>query len=141
MQTDPRGPRFAAALTAVVLAAVLITGSGFLLAAQTLVFVLGAMGGPRVSPYSWLFHVFIAPHLTPPTETQDERPLRFTQGGGAVFAAVGTLGYLTGVTWLGLLSTGFALAAAFLNAVFGYCLGCEIYPIVRRAQGRLGAGA
>ncbi|MFH9355700.1 DUF4395 domain-containing protein [Kitasatospora sp. NPDC017646] len=141
MQTDPRGPRFAAALTAVVLAVVLITGSGLLLAAQTLVFVLGATAGPRVSPYGWLFHTFVAPRLAPPTETQDERPLRFAQGGGAVFAAVGALGYLTEVTWLGLLSTAFALAAAFLNAAFGYCLGCEIYPIVRRAQGRLGAGA
>ncbi|MFJ9776808.1 DUF4395 domain-containing protein [Kitasatospora sp. NPDC101157] len=141
MQTDPRAPRFAAALTALVLAAVLITGSGLLLAAQTVVFVIGAIGGPRVSPYGRLFHTFIAPRLAPPTETQDERPLRFAQGGGAVFAAVGTLGHLTEVTWLGLLSTAFALAAAFLNAAFGYCLGCEIYPIVRRAQGRLGAGA
>ncbi|MEV7603785.1 DUF4395 domain-containing protein [Kitasatospora sp. NPDC089797] len=141
MQTDPRGPRFAAALTSVALVAVLLTGSAPLLAAQAVVFTLAASGGPRLSPYGWLFHTFVAPRLAPPTETQDERPLRFAQGGGAVLAAVGTLGYLTGVTWLGLSTAAFALAAAFLNAVFGYCLGCEIYPIVRRAQGRLGAGA
>ncbi|MGW2378468.1 MULTISPECIES: DUF4395 domain-containing protein [Kitasatospora] len=141
MQTDPRGHRFAAALSALVLAAVLITGSGLLLAAQALVFTLGAFGGPRLSPYGWLFHTFIAPRLAPPTETEDERPLRFAQGGGAVFAAVGVLGYLTEVTWLGLLATAFGLAVAFLNAAFGYCLGCEIYPIIRRAQGRLSAGA
>ncbi|MBD0693658.1 DUF4395 domain-containing protein [Streptomyces sp. CBMA123] len=141
MQTDPRGSRFAAALTTLVLAAALITGSGLLLAAQAVVFVLGATGGPRLSPYGWLFHTFVAPRLTPPTATEDERPLRFAQGGGAVFATVGALGYFTGVTWLGLLAAAFALAAAFLNAAFGYCLGCEIYPIVRRAQGRVGAGA
>ncbi|MFD5468753.1 DUF4395 domain-containing protein [Kitasatospora sp. NPDC127059] len=141
MQTDPRGHRFAAALTTLVLAAALITGSGLLLAAQALVFVLGAAGGPRLSPYGWLFHTFVAPRLAPPTATTDERPLRFTQGGGAVFATVAALGYFTGVLWLGLLAGAFALAAAFLNAAFGYCLGSEIYPIVRRAQGRLGAGA
>ncbi|MER7674946.1 DUF4395 domain-containing protein [Kitasatospora sp. NPDC096128] len=141
MQIDPRGPRFAAVLTSVLLIAVLITGNAVLLAVQALVFLLGAAGGPRLSPYNCLFHSLIAPRLPPPTTTEDERPLRFAQGGGAVFAVVGTLGYLTGVTWLGLSATGFALAAAFLNAVFGYCLGCEIYPIVRRAQGRSGAGA
>ncbi|MFJ4192424.1 DUF4395 domain-containing protein [Kitasatospora sp. NPDC089509] len=141
MQTDPRGARFAAALTTLVLVAVLLTGSGLLLTAQAVVFTLAASGGPRLSPYGWLFHTFVAPRLAPPNETEDERPVRFAQGGGAVFAAVGTLGYVTGVTWLALSATGFALAAAFLNAAFGYCLGCEIYPIVRRAQGRLGAGA
>ncbi|MFJ9847699.1 DUF4395 domain-containing protein [Kitasatospora sp. NPDC101155] len=141
MQTDPRGPRFSSALNAVVLAAVLITGSGLLLAAQALLFALSACGGLRLSPYGLLFRAFVLPRLAPPTATEDERPLRFAQGVGLVFTSVGTLGYLTGVTWLGLLATAFALAAAFLNAAFGYCLGCEMYPIVRRAQGRLGAGA
>ncbi|MBV2156051.1 DUF4395 domain-containing protein [Kitasatospora sp. SUK 42] len=141
MQTDPRGHRFAAALASLVLVVVLITGNEFLLAAQALVFALGAFGGLRSSPYGWLFRTFVLPHLAPPTETEDERSLRFAQGVGLVFTSVGALGYVTGVTWLGLLATAFALAAAFLNSAFGYCLGSEIYPIVRRAQGRLGAGA
>ncbi|MEU9080699.1 DUF4395 domain-containing protein [Kitasatospora sp. NPDC048538] len=141
MQIDPRGPRFAAALTFVVLAASLITGSPVLLAAQGLVFAAGAIGGPRLSPYGWLFRTVLLPRLGPPSETEDERPPRFAQGVGLVFAAVGTLGYLTGVVWLGVLTTAFALVAAFLNAAFGYCPGSEIYPLVRRAQGRLGAGA
>ncbi|MER7758035.1 DUF4395 domain-containing protein [Kitasatospora sp. NPDC097643] len=141
MQIDPRGPRFSALLTSVVLAAALITGSGALLAAQALVFAWGAAGGLCRSPYGWLYRTFVRPRLSPPTETEDERPPRFAQGVGLVFAAVGTLGYLTGVIWLGLAATAFALAAAFLSAAFGYCLGCEIYPLVRRAQGRLGAGA
>ncbi|MEV6979549.1 DUF4395 domain-containing protein [Kitasatospora sp. NPDC093806] len=136
MQIDPRGPRFAAALTTVVLIAVLLTGSTVLLALQALVFALGALGGPRRSPYGWLYRTFVRPRLAPPTETEDERPPRFAQGVGLVFAAVGTLGFLSGVAWLGLLATGFALAAAFLNAVFGYCLGCEMYLLIRRLQGR-----
>ncbi|MGW3046219.1 DUF4395 domain-containing protein [Kitasatospora sp. NPDC001159] len=141
MQTDPRGPRFSSALAAAVLAAVLVSGNGLLLAAQAMVFALSAFGGLRLSPYGLLFRAFILPRLAPPTETEDERPLRFAQGVGLVFTSVGALGYFTGVTWLGLLATAFALTAAFLNAAFGYCVGCEMYPIVRRAQGRLGAGA
>ncbi|MET8704726.1 DUF4395 domain-containing protein [Kitasatospora sp. NPDC058032] len=136
MQIDPRGPRFAAALTTLVLIAVLLTGSGALLAAQTLVFALGALGGLRRSPYSWLYRTLVRPRLAPPAETEDERPPRFAQGVGLVFAAVGTAGLLTGVAWLGLLATGFALAAAFLNAAFGYCLGCEAYLLVLRARTR-----
>ncbi|MER6304167.1 DUF4395 domain-containing protein [Kitasatospora sp. NPDC001539] len=141
MQTDPRGPRFTSALAAAVLAAVLVSGNGLLLAAQALVFALSAFSGLRLSPYGLLFQAFVLPRLEPPTETVDERPLSFAQGVGLVLTSVGTLGYLTQVTWLGVLTTVFALIATFLNAAFGYCLGCEMYPIVRRAQGRLGAGA
>ncbi|MFB7476014.1 DUF4395 domain-containing protein [Kitasatospora sp. NPDC056184] len=141
MQIDPRGPRFAAALTTLVLIAVLLTGSGLLLAAQTLVFALGALGGLRRSPYGWLYRTLVRPRLAPPTETEDERPPRFAQGVGLVFAAVGTAGLLAGIGWLGLLATGFALAAAFLNAAFGYCLGCELYLLVHRARTRAGLAA
>ncbi|MFJ8629090.1 DUF4395 domain-containing protein [Kitasatospora sp. NPDC093550] len=141
MQTDPRGPRFAAALTTAVLILVLLTDNSALLAGQTLVFALGAFAGLRLSPYDWLFRILVLPRLAPPSETEDERPLRFGQGILMVFAAIGMLGFLTGVTWLGLLATSAGLAAAFLNAAFGYCVGCELYPVVRRAQGRLTAGA
>jgi hypothetical protein len=33
-------------------------------------------------------------------------------------------------------ATAAALAAAFLNAAFGYCLGCEMYLLVRRVTVR-----
>ncbi|MFI2612184.1 DUF4395 domain-containing protein [Kitasatospora sp. NPDC018619] len=140
MQTDPRGPRFAAALTAAVLAVVLRTGSLPLLAGQTLVCALGAFGGLRLAPYVRLFQELLLPRLAPPDATADERRLRFDQGVVLVFAAVGTLGYGTDVTWLGILGASTALTAAFVNAAFGYCVGCELYPLVRRAQGRLTAG-
>ncbi|MEV7190104.1 DUF4395 domain-containing protein [Kitasatospora sp. NPDC093102] len=140
MQTDPRGPRLAAALTSIVLAVVLRTGNCPLLVAQTLVFALGAFGGLRLAPYVRLFRVLVLPRLAPPSETEDERRLRFDQGVLMVFAAVGALGYCADVTWLGLLAVSAALTAAFVNAAFGYCVGCELYPLVRRAQGRLTAG-
>ena len=134
---DARGPRFAAVLTTVVLAVVLITGTGWLLAAQTVVFALGAFAGLGRSPYGWLYRTFVRPRLGPPAELEDAAPPRFAQGVGLGFALVGTLGYLVGPTWLGLVATGCALAAAFLNSAFGYCLGCEVFLLLRRGQDRL----
>ncbi len=131
-QVDPRGPRFAALLTTIVLAAVLITGSGWLLAAQAVVFALGAFLGLRYAPYPLIYRALIAPRLPPPTEKEDAAPVRFAQGLGFAFAVVGTIGYLTGLTTLGMVATALALAAAFLNAAFNFCLGCEIHGLLIR---------
>ncbi|MFF4952937.1 DUF4395 domain-containing protein [Streptomyces chattanoogensis] len=133
---DVRGPRFGAALTTVVLAAVLITGSGPLLAVQALVFAVGAAAGVQHSPYAWLFKAAVRPRLSPPTEFEAGAPPRFAQSVGLFFALVGLAGYFLGPQWLGLAATGCALAAAFLNAAFGYCLGCEMYLLLRRTVGR-----
>ncbi|MEV0372700.1 DUF4395 domain-containing protein [Streptomyces sp. NPDC050636] len=132
---DVRGPRFGAALTSAVLAAVLISGSGWLLAFQALVFAIGAGAGVQRSPYAWLFKVAVRPRLAPPTEFEGAAPPRFAQSVGLVFAVIGLVGYAVGPEWLGLAATGCALAAAFLNAFFGYCLGCEVYLLLRRASG------
>lgn len=136
MDIDARGPRFGAAVTTVVLAAVLITGSVWLLAWQTLAFALGAAGGVGRSPYGWLFRKAVRPRIGPPTEFEAQEPPRFAQAVGLAFAGLGLLGYGIGPEWLGLAATGAALAAAFLNATFGYCLGCEMYLLVRRVTVR-----
>ncbi|MFF0156758.1 DUF4395 domain-containing protein [Streptomyces sp. NPDC005263] len=136
MDIDVRGPRFGAAVTTVVLAVVLITGSAWLLAWQTLAFALGSAGGVARSPYGWLFRVAVRPRLGPPTEFEPPQPPRFAQAVGLLFASLGLIGYTLGPGWLGLAATGAALAAAFLNAAFGYCLGCEMYLLVRRADVR-----
>ncbi|MBT2388687.1 DUF4395 domain-containing protein [Streptomyces sp. ISL-1] len=133
MDIDIRGPRFGAAVSTVVLAAVLVTGSGALLAWQALCFAAGAAFGVRRSPYGWLFRTAVRPRLGPPTELESPGPPRFAQGVGLVFALVGLAGYFWGPSWLALVATGCALAAAFLNAAFGYCLGCEMYLLLRRA--------
>jgi FtsH-binding integral membrane protein len=136
MDIDVRGPRFGAAVTTVVLAAVLVTGSAWLLAWQTLAFALGAAGGVARSPYGWLFREAVRPRLGPPTGFEAPEPPRFAQAVGLVFAGLGLVGYALGPVWLGLAATGAALAAAFLNAAFGYCLGCEMYLLVRRVMVR-----
>ena len=133
---DPRGPRFGAAVTTVVLAVVLVTGSGWLLAAQAVVFGLGAFGGLSRAPYGVLYRHLVQPRLAPPTVLEAEAPPRFAQGVGFGFAVVGAIGYLTGVTALGVVATAAALAAAFLNAAFDYCLGCEVHLRLARLLGR-----
>jgi hypothetical protein len=129
---DPRGQRFAAAITTVVLTATLLTGSPWLLALQALVFATAALRGVHASPYAWAFRRFVRPRLAPPAELEDARPPRFAQGVGLGFALVGLLGAVLGATPVFLVATGLALAAAFLNAAFGYCLGCEVYLLIRR---------
>ena len=130
---DVRAPRFAAGLTSVVLSVALLTGSGWLVAAQALVFAVGALAGLRVSPYGLLFRTLVAPRLGPVREREPEAPPRFAQLVGLLFTVVGAAGYLLGAPVLGAVATGFALVAALLNAATGFCLGCEFYLIARRA--------
>lgn len=129
-RVDPRGPRLAAVATTVVLAAVLITGSSWLLLAQALLFALGAVGR---SPYGQIYARLVRPRLAPPVELEDTRPLRFAQTVGLVFTVVALAGLSLPTTVVTLLATAAALAAAFLNAAFGICLGCEAYLLIRRA--------
>ncbi|MEU7902320.1 DUF4395 domain-containing protein [Actinoplanes sp. NPDC049118] len=131
MQLDPRGPRFAAVLTTVVLAVVLVTGWGWLALAQTIVFAITA-ADPRRGPYALIYRALIAPRLGPPTEREEAAPVRFAQLVGFAFLAVASIGYLSGVTTVGMVFAAFGLLAAFLNAAFGLCLGCEAYLAARR---------
>jgi uncharacterized protein DUF4395 len=131
MLVDPRGPRFAAGLTSLVLAAVLLTGSPWLLAGQAVVFALGVAGR---SPYGVIFRRLVRPRLGPPAALEDTRPLAFAQGVGLAFALAGLLGFAAGSALLATLATAAAFAAAFLNAAFGVCLGCEVYLLIRRTS-------
>ena len=135
-QIDPRGPQFNAMLTSVVLALTLITAPDtvglVLLGIQTALFATAVVLGVQRTPAAYLFTTLVRPRLAAPAHLEDPQPPRFAQGVGLVFALVGLVGYLSGVTLLGAVATGFALAAALLNAVFGYCLACEIYLLIRR---------
>lgn len=133
---DPRGPRFTATITTAVLAAALVTGNVWLLALQVAVFAVAAFAGLRASPYSQLYVRFVRPRIGPPGELEDERPPRFAQAVGLAFGAVGLVSLLAGWTVLFHVAVAAALGAAFLNAAFGYCLGCETYLLIRRITSR-----
>jgi Domain of unknown function (DUF4395) len=141
MRIDPRGPRFGALVTMVVFAVVLATGSAWLLAAQAVVFAAGAIFGVGYSPYGLVYKRLVRPRLKPPAELEDAAPPRFAQAVGLVISIVGIIGFAVGLRPLGLIAAALGLVAAVLNGVFGICLGCELYLIIRRAlPAQAGAG-
>lgn len=137
MQIDPRGPRFGAVITTVVLGLCLLIGPGAwpLLAVQTLAFAAGAIFGLQYQPYGMAYRAWVQPRLGPPSSTEDARPPRFAQGVGLVFAVVGLLGALVDLDAVFYAAVGMAFIAAFLNAAFDFCLGCEMYLRWQRLTG------
>ncbi len=136
---DPRGPRFGAAITTVLLIATLALGPrwGLIpLAIQTLAFIGGAVFGLAHQPWGWVYKRFVRPRLAPPAELEDEAPPRFAQAVGLFFAVLALIGGLAGVPVLFWVATAFALIAAFLNAAFDFCLGCELYLLIGRLRRR-----
>ncbi|MCH9719554.1 MAG: DUF4395 domain-containing protein [Actinomycetia bacterium] len=142
---DPRGPRFGAGITTLVLAGALlaipsddsssVTLAAVLLGFQALVFGAATFVGMRAQLYGLIYRALVAPRLAPPTEREDPAPPRFAQLVGFIFVVVGLIGLAVGSLGLAQIATGLALAASFLNAVFGFCLGCEIYLLLRRLRG------
>jgi hypothetical protein len=133
---DARGPQFTAAVTALVLVAVLslpTPAATVLIGVQALLFAVGALAGVQHTPTAWVFRRYVRPRLKGTTEFEDPQPPRFAQAVGLVFALVAFAGFVTGVLPLALVATGFALVAALLNALFRFCLGCEMYLLIKRA--------
>jgi hypothetical protein len=139
---DVRGPRFAAWVTTAVLGLALVVSAASppaaaaILGVQAVIFAIGAVGGPRRHPYGRVFASFVAPRLGPVEEREPVAPLKFAQFVGLVFAVIGVAGFAAGAVLVGflvgLVATAAALVAAFLNAAFGICLGCQLYPLVAR---------
>lgn len=137
---DPRGPRVGAAITALLLATTLLLGTGtaalVLLAVIAALFLVGTVRGAQGSVQGRLFRTFVQPRLAPPTELEDPRPPRFAQGVGLVITGLGVLLGAVGVGAAIPTAAAFALVAAFLNSVFGLCLGCELYLLGLRLRSR-----
>ena len=129
---DARGPRFGAAITTTVLAIALVTQNKWVLVAQGLVFLIGALRGPQFTPYGLIYKNLVKPRLSKVAPTEDVRPPKFAQAVGFIFALVGSIGAFAGLDLVFTIATGFALAAAFLNSAFNYCLGCEMYLLIVR---------
>jgi len=137
---DPRGPRFSAGITAVLLLVVIGLGlsganlaAGILFAVLTALFAWGAFAGVQRHPYGALYRRFVRPRLAPPTELEDPVPPTFAQGVGFVITLVGLVLHLAGVPYALVIAASAAFVAAFLNSVFAFCLGCQIYLLLVRA--------
>jgi hypothetical protein len=149
-QIDPRGPRFSAGITAVLLLIVIAlalagatVAAVVLFAILTALFAWGAFAGVQRHPYGVLFRKVVRPRLAPPTELEDATPPTFAQGVGFVITLAGLVLHLLGVPYALVIAASAAFVAAFLNSVFGSCLGCQIYLLLVRAGvlGRRGATA
>ena len=134
LEIDARGPRFSAALTTVVLAIALVTGSVWVALFQAVVFAIGATKGPQFTPYAFIFRKLIKPRLKSPLRTEDVRPPKFAQSIGLAFALVAIVGAATGTSVVFSVAVAAALAAAFLNAAFDFCLGCQVYLLLARVR-------
>jgi hypothetical protein len=135
-QIDPRGPRFGAAITVVVLAVILLTIPSnvavILLGIQATAHALGAFVGLQAQPYGILYRKLVAPKLGKPSALEAVEPPQFAQLVGFLFAVTGLVALLAGAQLVATVAVGFALGAAFLNAAFNFCLGCEMYLIGKR---------
>ena len=134
---DARGPRYSAAITTTVLALALITESNYLIGFQFAVFLSAVLFGLRRSIYGIIYRNLIQSRLSGPVPSENEAAHRFAQLIGALFAFVALLGGVTGSTAIFLTATSFALVAAFLNAAFGFCLGCQMYLLLLRFKSNL----
>lgn len=143
---DPRGPRFGAAITAVLLITVLILGPTSLaglivLLVQTVAFAAGSLLGLQAQPWGLIYRRFVRPRLGAPAELEASEPPRFAQTVGLIFAVAGLAGWIFGLAVLFWIAIGFALVAALLNAIFDFCLGCELYLLGKRLTAGSAAGA
>lgn len=138
---DPRGPRFSAGITAIVVLVVIgLSLAGFTVAAtiifalQAVVFAIGAFAGVQRHPYGFLYKKLVRPRLKPPLELEDPKPPTFAQGVGLFVTVVGLVLALVGVPFALPVAAALAFIAAFLNSVFNYCIGCQIYLLLVRSK-------
>mgnify|MGYP000278800401 CR=1 FL=1 len=133
---DVRGPRFSATLTVIVLAIALATQNVWVLALQALVFAIGAIRGPQFTPYAFIYKKAVKPLLKGEVPTEEVKPPQFAQKVGLLFALVAIVGALLDIDALVVGAVSMALGAAFLNAAFNFCLGCEMYLLLLRARSK-----
>jgi hypothetical protein len=133
---DARGPRFGAVITTVVLATALATNNVWVIVAQGIVFAIGAIKGPQFTPYAFIYKSLVKPRLKGEFVGEDVRPPQFAQTVGLLFALAAIGGSLFGINAIFTVAVAFALGAAFLNAAFNFCLGCEIYLLLLRARSK-----
>ena len=141
---DPRGPRFGAGITTVILLTVVVLGlqaapaagvldiAFWLLLFAFVMFAWGTVLGPAQHPYGLFFRAVIRPKLSAPKYLEPEAPPRFAQGVGLLVSGVGLVLHLAGVPYGLVVAASAAFIAAFLNAAFGLCLGCELYGLLLR---------
>ena len=124
---DPRGHRFGAGVSAILLIVAFVTNAPWLVAVALLSIGVSAAFGLRYSIYGVIWRRIVRIARLGPTEPEHEYPPRFAQVLGSTALVLSLIAFALGATGLGWL---FALAVAGLQsllAITGYCLGCRLY--------------
>jgi hypothetical protein len=106
-------------------------GWGWVLIPLTYGFVARVLTGPTLSPLGTFATRVIAPRLGSPRETPGP-PKRFAQGIGVAFSVTASLLWIAGLPGAARVVAAMLAAAAFLEAAFGFCLGCRIFAVLMR---------
>jgi uncharacterized protein DUF4395 len=126
-QIDPRGMRFGAGISAILLIAGFFTDARWIVPVVLLSLGVSAAFGMRYSIYGIAWKRIVPLLKLGKAEPEHEYPPRFAQTLGSIALTLSLLAFVVGLTGLGWL---FALAVAALQsllAVTGYCLGCRLY--------------
>jgi hypothetical protein len=133
---DPRGHRFGAGLSVVILVAAFLLNLPVVVALVGLALAVSAWFGTRYSalgrPWPLVRRVL---RIGPPHELESEFPPRFAQAMGATFLGLATLAFVLGVPALGWLLIAAVAGLQAVLAFTGYCLGCRLYFLRWRVPG------
>jgi hypothetical protein len=124
---DPRGHRFGAGVSAILLIVATVTQTPWLVALVLLSIGVSAAFGLKYSIYGAIWRRIVKVAKLGPAEPEHEYPPRFAQVLGSVALTLSLIAFALGAATLGWV---FALAVAGLQtllAVTGYCLGCRLY--------------
>ncbi len=129
-QIDPRGQRFGAGVSAVVLALAILLALPWLAVLVGLNLALSAAFGTRLFlPGRAWPAVRRALRLAPPAELEHEYPPRFAQALGATFIGLAAIAFVLGAVPIGWLLVGAVAALQVLLAATGICVGCRLYVL------------
>lgn len=96
-------------------------------------FIARVAAGPRFSPLGQFVTRVLTPRLPFAEKPVPGPPKRFAQAMGAVMSTVAAvLALAFGLTTAAYVVLGALAAAATLESVFGYCLGCKIFALGMR---------
>ena len=124
---DPRGQRFGAAVSAVVLVVAFLLNLPWLAALVGLNLLVSAAFGTRLFLPGRAWPLIRRSLRLGPTEPEHEYPPRFAQAMGGTFLALATLAFVLGFAPLGWLLTGAVAALQTVLAATGICIGCRMY--------------
>lgn len=110
---------------------VAVFGWGWVLIPLTYGFIARVLTGPTLSPLGRFAVEVAAPRLGPARNTAGP-PKRFAQGIGVAFTVTASLLWLAGAPGAARVVVGMLAGAAFLEAAFGFCLGCRIFSLLMR---------